>query len=380
LPSSESPVPTFNVVEIKKVYQRWKTLRKSQYQLWKDRREEQYQGWKSRRQAQYQRWKSQRQAQYQIWNMKRNQDSIKRRQVLLKEYSKSEWFDVLGRPLTSRDSTGRFVNPWQSQSTNGVHSLETILRWRWQRFVRERLKFLSKLMSPQISNETSSYETSSPLSGQTIPPLPVSKESNLQLTWIGHSTCLFQVKKNFTILTDPMFSTRASPYRSFIGVERDVPPAFSVDELIKHQARTTSVDALDGTERKQGSEFGEFDICCITHDHYDHMDTESVKALKHHVQLWVVPLGISDWLVESCSIDRKRIVELQWWQQLRVGKMKGRVVALKNHTDEDNVFLRSNMGNNDEVLTITCCPSSHWAGRTVWDRNLVRACIELFMS
>jgi len=221
-----------------------------------------------------------------------------------------------------------------------------------------------------MSNETRSYETSSPLSGQTIPPLPVPKESDLQLTWIGHSTCLFQVKKNFTILTDPMFSTRASPYKSFIGVERDVPPAFSVDELIKHQARTNSIDALDGTERKQDSEFGELDLCCITHDHYDHMDTESVKALKHHVQLWVVPLGIGDWLVEKCSIDRKRIVELQWWQQLRVGKMKGRVVALKNHTYEDNSFFRSNMGNGDEVLTITCCPSSHWAGRTVWDRNL----------
>ena len=46
--------------------------------------------------------------------------------ITLKEYSRPEWFDGLGRPLTSRDSTGRFVNPWQSQSTNGIQSISSI--------------------------------------------------------------------------------------------------------------------------------------------------------------------------------------------------------------------------------------------------------------
>jgi len=283
--------------------------------------------------------------------------------VVLEEYSKSEWFDGLGRPLTARDSTGRFVNPWQSQSTNGVHSLEIILRWRWQRFVREKMNFLSKfLLSTVQYDETKLCETSSPLLTQEIPPLPVPKKSNLHFTWIGHSTCLFQIKKNFTILTDPMFSTRASPFKSFIGVPRDVPPACSIQELIKHQARDSIVDDLYGSEREQ-----DLDLCCITHDHYDHMDKESVKDLKHHVQLWVVPLGIGDWLMESCSIDRQKIVELKWWQQLRIRKIKGRVVVLKNHSYEDNLCVGDE---HDEVLTLTCCPSSHWAGRNMLDRNL----------
>lgn len=217
------------------------------------------------------------------------------------------------------------------------------------------------LSPPMESDESDSCRTSSPLSTQTIPPLLVPKKSKLHFTWIGHSTCLFQVEKNFTILADPMFSTRASPFKNFIGVPRVVPPARSIPELVKHQEKNSSL----------GNNLGKIDLCCITHDHYDHMDTDSVKDLRHHVQLWVVPLGIGDWLVESCSIDRKMIIELEWWQQLRVGKKKGRVVVLPTEHYGENAFI-GNERTDDEVLTITCCPSSHWAGRAMWDRNLVR--------
>ena len=372
LPSSDLSLPSLEVLALRKAYQRWKVLRKNQYQLWKDRRKEQYQGWKSRRraqyqgwksrrQAQYQGWKSRRQAQYQRWNVKQTQEWIKKRRVLLKEYSKSEWFDALGRPLTARDSTGRFVNPWQSQSTNGVHSLGTILRWRWQRLVRETVNFFSRfiLCSPS-SLGNSSCRVSSPLLLQEVPPLPSPSNSNLHFTWIGHSTCLFQVKDSFTILTDPMFSKRASPYKTFLGVPRDVPPAYTIQELINHHSNDNSVVNSDGRQSEQDYVFGKVDICCITHDHYDHMDKESVKDLKHHVQLWVVPLGIGDWLVESCSIDRQKIVELQWWQQLRVSKMSGRIVIPHDQSLTDNTA---------DFIDITCCPSSHWGGRNLFDRN-----------
>ena len=401
LPTRRPSLSSLKSVEIRNVYQKWKTLRKSQYQLWKDTREEQYrgwrsrgqaqyQGWKFRRQAQYHGWKARREAQYQRWNTKQNQEWIKRRQVILEEYSKSEWFDELGRPLTARDSTGRFVNPWQSQSTNGIIPLPVLLRWRWQRFVREQMSFFSKSMFPQIQlDEIDSSRASSPLLTQTIPPLPIPKKSNLHFTWIGHATCLFQVENTFTILADPIFSTRASPFKNFIGVPRDVPPAFSIQELIKHYARKTVFDDTDGSEREQNcdnenldlssssssssSSSPEFiDVCVISHDHYDHACQNSIQEkLKDHVQLWVVPLGISDWLVESCSIDRKRIVELRWWEQLLVGKTKGRIVALKSKKYDDNIAFGDDC-TNEEALTITCCPSSHWAGRTLWDRNKVR--------
>jgi len=326
------------------------------YQSWKDRRKEQYGMLKSR-------YKSRRQAQYQRWNTKRNQVWVKIQRVLVKEYSKKEWFDELGRPLTARDSTGRFVNPWQSQSTNGVHSLTTILRWRWQRFVRENITFLPNFTFPTCAirseeTNTKTFNKTSPLLTQAVPPLPAPNDSNLQFTWIGHSTCLFQVKNNFTILTDPIFSRRASPFKTFLGVLRDVPPAYTIEELANHQMKYCS--ERDGD--------GKFDICCITHDHYDHLDTESVIHLKDFVHLWVVPSGIGDWLMQSCSIQPSNIVELQWWQQLCVVKTKGRVVILDDHD--------SGGYGDDDILTITCCPSSHWSSRTLFDRNMVRRSLE----
>lgn len=354
LPSSQFPGSPFKVSN---VYQRWKMIRKIQYEVWKDRRKEQYQGWKHRRHQQYQSWTKKRKS---LW--------IKRRQVILEEYSKAEWFDELGRPLTARDSTGRFVNPWQSQSTNGVHSVDTLLRWRWQRFVRESVKFVANLTRhPILTDETSTCKTASPLLSQAVPPVPIPSDSDLHCSWIGHSTCMFQVKNKFTILTDPMFSTRASPFKNFIGVSRDVPPAFTIQEL---------VDSLKKGRNKAEFDLESFDLCCITHDHYDHMDTESVKALKDHVQLWVVPVGIKKWLVESCSIDPCKIVELLWWQQLRVCKTKGRVNVLVNNDSSNTTHsmndIFSENRNDHDLLAITCCPSSHWAGRTMFDRNLVR--------
>ena len=326
------------------------------YQRWKDRGKEQYGMLKSK-------YKSRRQAQYQRWNTKRNQVWVKMQRVLVEEYSKKEWFDELGRPLTARDSTGRFVNPWQSQSTNGVHSLTTILRWRWQRFVRENITFLPTFTVPTCTirsgeTNTNTFHKTSPLLTQAVPPLPAPNDSNLQFTWIGHSTCLFQVKNNFTILTDPIFSRRASPFTTFLGVRRDVPPAYTIEELANHQMKYCS--ERDGD--------GKFDICCITHDHYDHLDTESVNHLRDCVHLWVVPSGIGDWLVQSCSVQPSNIVELQWWQQLCVVKTKGRVVILDAHDSGEY--------GDDDILTITCCPSSHWSSRTLFDRNMVRRTLE----
>eukprot|EP00536_Pseudo-nitzschia_multiseries_P012401 jgi/Psemu1/208526/e_gw1.472.10.1 len=193
-----------------------------------------------------------------------------------------------------------------------------------------------------LSNEVS------PLLTHVVPPLPVPNDSNLQFTWIGHSTCLFQVKKSFTILTDPIFSKRASPFKTFIGVARDVPPAYSIEDLVSHQLKNCSESD------------GKFDVCCITHDHYDHMDTESVQNLRDFVKLWVVPDGIGDWLAESCSIQRNKIIELQWWQQLRVVKNKGSLIVVDGDSGDYE---------DDDTLTITCCPSSHWGSRTLFDRN-----------
>jgi N-acyl-phosphatidylethanolamine-hydrolysing phospholipase D len=172
----------------------------------------------------------------------------------------------------------------------------------------------------------------------------------------------------WSILTDPMFSTRASPYKHWIGIPRDVQPAYTIQDILNHQ------------QQQETTKEASIDICCITHDHYDHMDMISVRELKDHVQLWVVPLGIADWLVERCSINRKQIVELEWWQNVRIirkrttNTINGRsvvavaVVVIDDDYENANNYDNDN-DNDNEVLTITCCPASHWSGRTIFDRN-----------
>jgi N-acyl-phosphatidylethanolamine-hydrolysing phospholipase D len=412
-------------------YQGWKIRRKDQYVSWKSRRKDQYVRWKSRRRDQYVRWKDDR-----INNKKNNNKLLSlwgRKNILLEEYSKPEWFDKkTGYPLTSKDSTGqRYVNPWQSQSTNGVQSISTILEWQCQRFIRTMRRSLALPLLLSSSTTTSTRSLSgnndnnnnndndndniSPLLSQTIQPLPLlnpnpnpdlesSTSSNcneLYMTWIGHSTCFFQMRgggsqdhqsesQNYisststtssywSILTDPMFSTRASPYKNWIGIPRDVQPAYTIQDILNHQQkqRSTSLGQEKETEttctnkeeaQAQALTGSLLDICCITHDHYDHMDMISVQELKDHVQLWIVPLGIADWLVERCSINRKQIIELEWWEEVRIRK-NSRLVIIDDDVSMDNNTINDDNDSDNEILTITCCPASHWSGRTILDRN-----------
>jgi L-ascorbate metabolism protein UlaG (beta-lactamase superfamily) len=108
----------------------------------------------------------------------------------------------------------------------------------------------------------------------------------IQVTWIGHSTFLIQHQK-FTILTDPVFSKRVSPI-SFLGPKRYAPPALTIEEL-------PPIDAV-----------------IISHSHYDHMDTASLKALGNKPH-YFVPLGIKPWLI-SKGIAPEKISEMDWWE------------------------------------------------------------------
>ena len=49
--------------------------------------------------------------------------------------------------------------------------------------------------------------------------------------WVGHSTFLIK-KSGVTILTDPIFSERASPLKNF-GPKRLIPPALQIKDIPK---------------------------------------------------------------------------------------------------------------------------------------------------
>lgn len=131
-----------------------------------------------------------------------------------------------------------------------------------------------------------------------------------QLTWIGHSTFLIQ-HRGLNILTDPIFSDRASPV-SFAGPKRYTPPGLTIDKLPP------------------------IDIVVISHNHYDHLDLPSLKALGPEIT-YVVPLKNGK-LLESVGLDK--IHELDWHESVEI---KG--------------------------VRIHATPSQHWSARGLFDRR-----------
>lgn len=115
------------------------------------------------------------------------------------------------------------------------------------------------------------------------------------ITWIGHATMLVQAN-GLNVLTDPIFSERASPVQSF-GPKRAQPPGLSMEQLPP------------------------IDVVLISHNHYDHLDKTSVLALaniasaERTATLFLVPLGVKA-LFDDLGI--KNVKELDWWDSVNV--------------------------------------------------------------
>ena len=109
---------------------------------------------------------------------------------------------------------------------------------------------------------------------------------SIKFVWFGHSTLLTNIQ-NTIILVDPVFSTSASPV-NFI-VPRFQPPVLELNELPK------------------------IDVVLISHDHYDHLDMNTVQYLSNKVSKFIVPLGVTSHL-KSWGVSEEKMVELDWWQ------------------------------------------------------------------
>ncbi|KXS34590.1 MAG: metallo hydrolase [Idiomarina sp. T82-3] len=133
-----------------------------------------------------------------------------------------------------------------------------------------------------------------------------------QVTWIGHSTFLLQYQ-GMAVLTDPIFSERASPV-SFMGPQR-------LTELPVQLSDLPPIDAV-----------------IISHDHYDHLDADTIETLGNSTH-YFVPLALKPWFLEL-GIAEDNVTELDWWQ---------------------------GAATNDQ-LRVHATPSQHWSGRSLWDR------------
>jgi L-ascorbate metabolism protein UlaG (beta-lactamase superfamily) len=150
----------------------------------------------------------------------------------------------------------------------------------------------------------------SPLAAWTKKP-----QSGLRITWLGHSTMLIEID-GVRILTDPVWGPRASP-SALIGPKRFQPVPVSLREM----------PAVD--------------VVIISHDHYDHLDYPTIRALAKTNVPFVTSLGVGAHL-EYWGVQAERITELDWWQSYSV----------------------PNSG-----VVLTAAPSQHFSGRGLKDRN-----------
>ena len=135
------------------------------------------------------------------------------------------------------------------------------------------------------------------------------------VTWIGHASFLVQLA-GMNVLVDPQFSERASPV-PFAGPKRIVPLPITLEELPR------------------------IDVVLVSHNHYDHLDVATVKALaaagNGAAPLFLVPLGLRAWFH---GLGIESVEEYDWWQTRALG-----------------------------ALRFTLVPVQHWSKRTLWDTN-----------
>ena len=163
-------------------------------------------------------------------------------------------------------------------------------------------------------NKSEGYIPDPPLPAEPFDGSRWNGQRDLQFAWLGHTTFLIKIDDK-VILTDPMFSQRAG---SFGWVS---PKRYS-----KTLASTDSLPLVD--------------VVLITHNHPDHLDEDSIKALIPKTRHFIVPLAAGE-LLEEWGVSNKKIFELDWWQTKSI-----------------------------DGLTITAAPARHTSERGVFDKNM----------
>ncbi|RDW77462.1 metallo-hydrolase [Coleophoma cylindrospora] len=176
-------------------------------------------------------------------------------------------------------------------------------------------------------------------------------------TWLGHAAAMAEIplegvragnsmkespetlssKSNLWILFDPIFSQRAGPTQ-YTGPGRIKASPCQVDDL------------------------PECDAVAISHNHYDHLDTLSIKAISSRFPRckFFVPLGNKSWLLAT-GIPEDLIRELDWWKSAEFG-LEDFHREVDHNTEEET------------KLCFTCVPAQHNSGRGTLDQGSTLWC------
>ncbi len=196
---------------------------------------------------------------------------------------------------------GGFQNPWPGTPPAGFAD---VLRWK----VRDRLRTTLEPNPPfgSLPRRPSSIV------------LPRATPGYRAATWVGHATVLLQLGA-LNVLTDPMWSDRASPSQWF-GPRRLMAPGVEFDALPP------------------------LDVILLSHNHYDHLDKATVRRIARHSPdaRWLCPLGLSA-LLRSFGV--RHVEERDWWETITVGD-----------------------------FVATCTPARHFSARGLTDRGKTLWC------
>lgn len=205
-----------------------------------------------------------------------------------------------------RDSRGCFVNPW---TTWQFPSYSTIARLFLMEKNNSNVPSVKEVLDRELPVLEPYFVQRPDQCGQTGP--------SVRATWLGHASVLVEME-GLVVLTDPMFSQRASPL-AFVGPKRYRDPPCTAEQIPR------------------------LDAVVISHTHYDHLDAGSVAALNVRFGSglrWFVPLGLAEWMRKAGC---ENVTELDWWVGSRI----------PGHDD----------------VTFFCTPAQHWCKRTPVDEN-----------
>lgn len=214
-----------------------------------------------------------------------------------------------------------------SPQFGGKHTKQDIKRFKTSQHFKEKrfvnleptktfpsLSDFGKLMK-EMSREVSDLSPSKQLPVQNVPKSKLKCISmQTRVIWFGHSALLLEIAGK-RLLIDPMLSNTASPHPWF-GSKRFTK---KLPIMIENLPR---IDAV-----------------IFSHDHYDHLDYETIQKIKSKVGRYYTPLGVGTHL-QSWGIAKEDITELDWWQEVTF----------------DN-------------LTLVATPARHFSGRRLTDSN-----------